>query len=294
MRHASHTSPLIGPAELRALQLDASQALVVVDCRHDLARPAWGREQYEVSHIPGAVHAHLDTDLSAPITPATGRHPLPDATEFAARLAAWGIAPDTLVVAYDQDSSMYAVRLWWLLRASGHARVAVLDGGFAAWMRAGLPVDATPVTLRAGKALTAPAPFSGALGTAEVQPLLARREVLLVDARPADRFAGRNEVVDPVPGHIPGAVSHPVVMNLQPDKTFLPPEALRAHWLAFLGERPVTQVVAMCGSGVTACHNLLALELAGLPGARLYAGSYSEWIRDAARPVVTGPASGDY
>lgn len=242
--------PLITARELATLLHDP--ALLVVDCRFDLADGEWGRRGYDAAHLPGAVYAHLDRDLSAPVTPATGRHPLPSPQAFAAKLAAWGVTPRTRVVAYDQGPGPYAARLRWLLRAIGHELVQVLDGGLAAWKMAGLP---------------------------------------LTDERPADRFAGRNETIDPVPGRIPGAVNHPFGTNLGADGAFLPPAQLAGSWRATLGGAAPRDVVMMCGSGVTACHNLLALEVAGLDGARLYAGSYSEWIRDPGRAVATGEPS---
>jgi thiosulfate/3-mercaptopyruvate sulfurtransferase len=255
-----------------------------VDCRFDLGDPALGAAAFARGHLPGAVYAHLDDDLSGPVTATSGRHPLPDPAAFAQRLAAWGIADETQVVAYDQHNGLFASRLWWLLRACGHRRVAVLDGGFAAWTAQGLPLsDAMPDVAAATVAVR---PFSGWLDTGTVADALARQAIVLVDARAADRFAGRNETMDPVAGHVPGAINHPLADNLGADGRFLPRDELRRRWQARLGARTPEQLVSMCGSGVTACHNLLALDVAGLPGGRLYPGSWSEWIRDPARPVA--------
>jgi thiosulfate/3-mercaptopyruvate sulfurtransferase len=280
--------PLITARELATLLHDP--ALLVVDCRFDLADTTWGQRGYDAAHLPGAIYAHLDRDLSGPITPATGRHPLPSPDAFASTLAAWGVTPATRIVAYDQGPGPYAARLRWLLRASGHARAQVLDGGLAAWKSAGLPLD-DDVPRRVPAPMATPRPFDGWLTTDAVADGLRTGAMRLVDARPADRFAGRNETIDPVPGRVPGAVNHPFGSNLGPDGTFLPPATLAERWRARLGDVAPRDAVMMCGSGVTACHNLLAMEVAGLPGARLYAGSYSEWIRDPARAVATGEPS---
>jgi len=256
----------------------------LLDCRFDLGDPAAGAAAFARAHLPGAHYAHLDDDLSGPMTAASGRHPLPDPAAFARRLADWGIADDTQVVAYDWHDGLFASRLWWLLRARGHRRVAVLDGGLAAWTAHGFALDdavrdvpVAAVTVR---------PFAGWLATDAVADALARHAIVLVDARAADRFAGRNETLDPVAGHVPGAINHPLADNLGTDGRFLPRDELRRRWQARLATRTPEQLVSMCGSGVTACHNLLALDVAGLPGGRLYPGSWSEWIRDPARPVA--------
>lgn len=256
----------------------------IVDCRSDLLRPEWGAQAYAEGHIPGAVFASLERDLSGEIAAHTGRHPLPAREHFAATLSRWGIDGDTQVVAYDQGNSAYAARLWWMLRWVGHNAVAVLDGGYAAWMAGSFPVSREPASREPKRfALRDGVPF---VTTAELQDLLARRAALLVDARAADRFAGRNETIDPVAGHVPGAVNHPFAGNLDENNRFRAPSQLREQWMRTLADRSPGELVAMCGSGVTACHDLLALEIAGLPGGRLYAGSWSEWIRDSARPIV--------
>jgi thiosulfate/3-mercaptopyruvate sulfurtransferase len=278
---------LIEPAELAEKIDDLNW--VVLDCRFDLARPQWGAGAYAEGHVPNALYAHLDGDLSSPVAPTSGRHPLPTREAFLATLGRWGIDEKAQVVAYDQSNGAYASRLWWLVRWAGHPRVAVLDGGFAAWQQAGLPVSKQP-GVRQPRRFTpthAPAAF---VSTAEVAGILAAEQLVsgeraLIDARAADRFAGQNETLDPVAGHIPGARNHPFMRNLDAQGRFLPAQTLRSQWLETLRGQTPSNAIAMCGSGVTACQNLLALEVAGLPGARLYAGSWSEWIRDAARPV---------
>src|SRR6185437_6735908 len=284
-------STLIEPGELAAL-LDArgmspssGAALAIVDCRHDLPHPQWGAQAYAAGHIPGASFAHLDRDLSDPMRPGSGRHPLPDPERLAATLGDWGIDRSVQVVAYDQGSGAIAARLWWLLRFLGHERVAVLDGGFAAWEAARLRISAEKERHVARRFEGAPHPAWVATAH-DVARGLERGEIVLIDARAADRFAGHNETLDPVAGHIPGARNHPYSRNLGADGRFLPPHELGRLWRETLGGASPQRVVSMCGSGVTACHNLLALERAGLAGARLYAGSWSEWCRDPTRPVA--------
>jgi thiosulfate/3-mercaptopyruvate sulfurtransferase len=212
---------------------------------------------------------------------------LPDVTKFAEQLGAWGIDNTVQVVAYDQGNGVYASRAWWLLRWLGHTSVAVLDGGFAAWQEAGLPISREPGT-RAARQFAPRVATDAALSAAEVQQALARKAVALIDARGADRFAGENETLDPVAGHVPGASNRPFAKNVDGRGRFLPAAELRRQWTAALAGRAAQDVVAMCGSGVSACHNLLALEIAGLSGARLYPGSWSEWIRDPQRPIARG------
>jgi thiosulfate/3-mercaptopyruvate sulfurtransferase len=285
---------LITPRQLAARLEDRD--LAVIDCRFDLGRPGWGREAYASARIPRALYAHLDHDLSGKVSATTGRHPLPPVEEMAARLERWGIDAQVQVVAYDQGSGAYAARLWWLLRWLGHSRVAVLDGGFAAWQEERLPLDTTPVESRAQRERPArrfdPQPDAEmVVSTTELEELIASRrfaaaDVVLVDARGADRFAGRDETIDPVAGHIPGARSHPFTGNVDAAGRFLARGTLRERFASTLEGVPPDAAICMCGSGVTACHNLLAMEVAGLQGARLYAGSWSEWIRDPKRPVA--------
>ncbi|HXO15588.1 MAG TPA: sulfurtransferase, partial [Steroidobacteraceae bacterium] len=247
---------------------------------------------WAAGHIPNALYAHLDRDLSGPHTALTGRHPLPAIAALSATFGRWGIDKEVQVVAYDQGAGTYAARLWWLLRWLGHQQVAVLNGGLAAWERAGLALDTADAVRTPRRFAAAPAAglvvTTAALAQAVAAGALTRGELTLVDARSADRFAGQNETLDPVAGHVPGARNHPFSGNLDAHGRFLSAPELRRCWADTLRERPVATLIAMCGSGVTACHNLLALEVAGLPGARLYAGSWSEWIRDPARPVARG------
>jgi thiosulfate/3-mercaptopyruvate sulfurtransferase len=282
---------LIEPRALAAHLNDPAWA--IVDCRFELAQPDWGERAYAAGHIPHARYAHLDRDLSGPRGPRQGRHPLPEAHTLAVTFGRLGIDGQVQVVAYDQGSGAFAARLWWLLRWLGHPAVAVLDGGFAAWQEAQLPV--TTEHERHGARTFRPVPNPALLASQQelaaylASGALRSGPALLVDARAADRFAGQNETLDPVAGHIPGARNHPYLANLAPSGRFRPAAELRRAWAATLRGRPAAQLVAMCGSGVTACHNLLALEVAELPGARLYAGSWSEWIRDPTHAVELGP-----
>ena len=288
----SMPATLIAPGELAPHLNDANWA--IIDCRFDLARPDWGAQAYAAGHIPHALYAHLDHDLSAARTPRSGRHPLPQVEALAITFGRLGIDEHVQVIAYDQGTGAYAARLWWLLRWLGHRRVAVLDGGFAAWQRAGLPIS-TGVSARAARTFRAVADAGMVASTAEVAAALdsgalARQELLLVDARSADRFAGENETIDPVAGHIPGAVSAPTAQNVAADGTFRSPAQLAGRFAA-LGAASVSPVGAYCGSGVTAAHEVLALTLAGIPAA-LYAGSWSDWVTDPSRPVASGPGAG--
>jgi len=276
---------LISAAELAAL---SPQAVLIVDCRKDLADPAKGYRDYLAGHIPGAVHAELDTDLSdlSRQSQGLGRHPLPGAPAFAATLGRWGWRPGLQVVAYDAGSGgMAAARLWWLLRHAGRAAVAVLDGGFAAWQAAGLPVE-TVAPPRTPSVVTVN--FSSADVLLDHATLHAAPAPLLLDARAAPRYRGDSEPLDPVAGHVPGALNRPFADNLGADGHFKDAATLKAEFLALLGTRAPSDVVHMCGSGVTACHNLLAMEHAGLAGSRLYAPSWSGWCSDRTRPVATG------
>ncbi len=283
---------LITPRQLEARL--AEPGLVIIDCRFDLARPRWGEEQYTRARIAHARYAHLDRDLSGAVSAATGRHPLPPCERLAGQFGQWGIDARSQVVAYDQGPGAYASRLWWLLRWLGHPHVAVLDGGLALWQAQGLPMEQGPPGAPAARRTRFEPRINEHMvaHTAQIERALSegallRRESVLVDARSADRFAGRNETLDPVAGHVPGACNHPFTDNLTAGR-FLPAATLRGRFERLLLGRPAEAVICMCGSGVTACHNLLALEVAGLSGARLYAGSWSEWIRDPRRPVARG------
>lgn len=260
---------------------------VVIDCRYSLADAAAGERAYLQGHIPGARYAHLERDLAGPVTPDSGRHPLPEPTLLAATLGAWGVGADSQVVAYDDAAGAFAARLWWLLRWLGHEAVAVLDGGLPQWLREGRPLATTvpaPVITR----FPVRAPLQQFIDLAQLQRELAQHRVLLMDARTPERFRGESEPIDSVAGHVPGACNRPLQNNLDAQACFLPADELKQQFMQQLGDVQPGLVVQMCGSGVTACHNLLAMEHAGLGGARLYAGSWSEWIRDPARPVAKG------
>ena len=259
----------------------------IIDCRHDLLQPQAGRQAYLQSHISGAVFADLDRDLSGQKTPRSGRHPLPDPDRLAEAFRGWGIDPGTQIVAYDATGGSFAGRLWWLARWLGHERVALLDGGWQAALKASLTTGSGEVRVAAGRFERA-APREQPVDAEAVAARRADPGWLIVDARAPDRYAGQNETIDPVGGHIPGAVNRFWQSNLGPDGRFKPADQLRAEFAALMGDRAVAHVIAQCGSGVTACHNLLAMRRAGLPGALLYAGSWSQWITDPSRPVATG------
>lgn len=278
-------STLIDPTALAAHL--ANPAWVIIDTRFDLADPAAGERQYHDAHIPGARYAHLDRDLSGRNTASNGRHPLPTPDEMRARFGALGIGSGSQVVAYDADTGMYAARLWWMLRFMGHDAVAVLDGGLARWVREGQPVRADDETWTATTFRGEPRD-EWRLGVDEVAARLGDPAVVLVDARAENRYRGENETIDKVGGHIPGARNHFFQRNLTDQKMFKSPAELQSQWRAVLGTAAPGDAVMYCGSGVTACHNLLALAHAGLHGARLFPGSWSEWSADPARPIATG------
>ncbi len=261
----------------------------VFDCRFDLADTASGRESYRKAHIPGAVYAHIDEHLSSPITPLTGRHPLPDVARLKHWLGKCGVDGDTQVAVYDDTGGNMAARLWWLLRWLGHSAVAVLDGGWQAWQAGGLPQSGVPPARHATRFEGAP-DWAQVLTTNDIIQDLETRHWLLIDARTALRFCGEQEPIDPVAGHIPGSVNFPLQLNLNEEGRFKSRDDLHARYTAVLNGRDPHRTACLCGSGVTACHNILAMEIAGLAGSRLYAGSWSEWIRDPARPVATGGA----
>jgi thiosulfate/3-mercaptopyruvate sulfurtransferase len=271
--------------ETLAAQL-GDPALRIFDCRSDLTDPAAGRAAYSRGHLPRARYAHLNDDLSAPVTVQTGRHPLPDVETFAEALRSWGVGGDSLVVVYDERTGAYAARLWWMLRWLGHDAVRVLDGGYARWTALGLPVTTAPAP-DFPRGDFRPRPRPEMLVSAE-DVLAASRAAPVLDARAAERFRGDVEPIDAVAGHVPGAVNHPYTKSLAADGRLLAPDDLRSTLRSTLGHAAPERSIAMCGSGVTACHLLLALEHAGLSGARLYPGSWSEWIRDPARPVARG------
>lgn len=274
---------------------DAAEALIsegdcrVFDCRFDLAHPNQGKHSYLAAHIPGAVYAHLDDNLSGKVTSKTGRHPLPNPRSFASFLARSGWEPGMRIIAYDAQGGAFAVRLWWLMKYFGHDCVSLLDGGFSAWRNARKPIEpGEPTHVKKSSEL-----LSGNSEMLLENKLVASSiqigDIVLLDARAANRFAGEDETIDPVAGHVPGAKNRPFSQNLSPSGTFRSPQELKGEFERFIPGGNPYPLVHMCGSGITACHNLFAMELAGLPGSRLYAGSWSEWIRDEARPVATGP-----
>jgi thiosulfate/3-mercaptopyruvate sulfurtransferase len=280
--------PLVEASELAALLKAPGSPVLVFDCSFDLTNPAAGPLEYAEGHIPGAAYLHLDDDLSAPKTGRNGRHPLPAREAFAQRIAAAGGDPDTLIVGYDHSGGMFASRLWWMLRWVGHANAALLNGGLAAWLRAGQPISRDPAPARApGRFGVRPA-LVRSVDTGEVRANLQGGRQLVIDARNADRFRGENEVLDPVAGHIPGAVNKPFGQNLAADGRFKLAAQLRAEYDALTGGRPGAELILQCGSGVSACLSLVALEVAGVPGAALYPGSWSEWCAAPDAPVARG------
>jgi len=276
---------LVGTGELAAHAADTQW--IAVDCRFRLADEAWGEQQYLATHIPGAVYAHLNRDLSGPATGATGRHPLPDPDVLVQTFTRLGIGTGMQVVAYDQDNGMFASRLWWMLRWMGHEAVAVLDGGVRKWTAEGRPSDSGNNARPAGWFTGSPRPGMTA-DARDVTALLGRRDAMLLDARAPERYRGEIEPIDRAPGHIPGAVNYFFQQNIDEQGVFRQDADLRTQLSAALGGVSPAQVVCYCGSGVTACHNLLAMERAGMPGGRLYAGSWSEWSSDLSRPVERG------
>jgi thiosulfate/3-mercaptopyruvate sulfurtransferase len=273
---------LIAPETLAAHLGDPD--FVAIDCRYSLDDESWGRREYLARHVPGAGYAHLSHDLAGARTGANGRHPLPDPATLTGTFGRLGIGHGTQVVAYDQDTGMYASRLWWLLRWLGHEAVAVLDGGFARWVAEGRPTSAGEERPREREFTGTPRP--GQTVTAdEVSAAIGRGELRLIDARAPERYRGETEPIDRVAGHIPGALNHFFKWNLDERGRFRSPEAIRDALGQTIGDVPPERIVSYCGSGVTACHNLLAFEHAGMHGAKLYPGSWSEWSSDPSRPV---------
>ncbi|MEO8345048.1 MAG: sulfurtransferase [Betaproteobacteria bacterium] len=277
---------LITTAELEPLL--GQPDVVICDVRYDLAQPdTFGAAEYAKAHLPGAQFVDVDRDLSARKTGSNGRHPLPNPETAAAVFARLGIDDRKQVIAYDQGNGMVASRLWWMLRWLGHDAVAVLDGGFAKWIKENHPVTTAPAQVQpAAFGIRRVTPTVSASG---VRASLHRHTLFLIDARAAERFRGDVEPIDPVAGHIPGAHNRPYTQNLNADGTFKHPAFLRAEFNALLDGASHEAVVHQCGSGISACHNILAMEVAGLGGTRLYPGSWSEWSADPSRPVARGP-----
>lgn len=260
---------------------------IIFDCRFTLTNKDLGHQAYQTSHISGARYAHLDDDLSAPVTEKTGRHPLPDVHLLSDKLSRWGVDASKQVVVYDDSFGAMAVKMWWLLRWLGHDNVALLDGGLPKWLKEKRPMTAELPQLIPAKFV---AQLHNELQASVAEVAQARQEScrLLIDARPEQRFTGEREPLDKVAGHIPGSVNWVFDENLDFDGTYLPAEELKEAYLNLLNGVKPEGVIHTCGSGVTACHNMLAMEIAGLPGGKLYPGSWSEWITDPSRPVATG------
>jgi thiosulfate/3-mercaptopyruvate sulfurtransferase len=273
-------TPLITANQLEEI-INSGEDVLLCDCRFDLADPEAGKKSYLEGHIPGSIHVDLAQDLSGEKTGLNGRHPLPSPEAWAMTKSRLGINAKTLVVAYDKQGSIYASRLWWMLKATGHAQVQVLDGGLDAWNGpiGTKALDPIP-TQQALQAM----PYVGLVTADEVLANLVQQKQLVIDARAPDRFHGQNETIDPIGGHIPGAINHCFKDNLSAN-LFKSPEALLKDFVQLLGTRKAGEVIHQCGSGVTACHNILAMDVAGLKGSRLYAGSWSEWCADTSRPI---------
>lgn len=274
---------LISAHDLYAAQ--KHETVLIVDCRFVLSDTGKGYRNYLHAHIPGAVYAHLDDDLSSPVTSDSGRHPLPDADKFAAFLARSGWQAGTTLVAYDDAGGSIATRLWWLMKYFGLGQAALLDGGLPAWQSAGYELESGQVTVASTEPARLTARSNLVVSTRDILDGFAKRPIFLADVRAAERFRGELEPIDPVAGHIPGAVNFPFQLCLQPDGRFKPAADIRNLLLNLKGSHQTEELVFMCGSGVTACHAVFAAEFVGLNGSKLYAGSWSEWIRDRSRPV---------
>lgn len=286
MPHTHHTT-LISATNLAERLAASPGSVFLADCRFDLAAPDAGAAAYAAGHIPGAHYLHLDRDLSGAKTGHNGRHPLPARGALVAMLQGLGLNEHQQVVAYDAHGGMYAARLWWLLRWLGHDSVALLDGGLQAWQAAGQPLDTTE-SPRSKGTFKAGAPLAVTVDVDAVVRSMGTHEHLLLDARAADRYRGENETLDPVGGHIPGALNRFFKDNLNADGRFKSAHELREVFGSLIGATSPEHIVLQCGSGVTACHNALAMEIAGLHGAALYPGSWSEWCSDPSRPVARG------
>jgi thiosulfate/3-mercaptopyruvate sulfurtransferase len=273
-------SPLITANQLEEI-INSGENVLLCDCRFDLTNPEAGRKAYEESHMLGAIYVDLDQDLSGPKTGSNGRHPLPSPEAWAQTKTRLGINGNTLVVAYDKQGSVYASRLWWMLKATGHANVRVLDGGLDAWNG---PMGSVPRQPTPSPHPQSPMPYFGLALVDELMSNISSKKNIVLDARSNDRFHGENETIDPIGGHIPGAINHFFKNNLSAT-TFKAPEQLYKQFLELLGSAKASEVIHSCGSGVSACHNLLAMEAAGLKGSRLYVGSWSEWCSNPDRPI---------
>ncbi len=280
-------NPLITASDA-AEEILRNPAVRVLDCRATLGEPGAGLAAWADGHIQSAMHADLDTELSMPGAPTAGRHPLPDDAHFSRTMSRWGVTPETLLIAYDAGDGAYAARAWWLATRTGHARTRIIDGGLRAWQRAGLPMQIghSPPSITPTNRVLA-FDRSATIDADGLAELLADDAVVLLDARARERFLGEVEPIDPMAGHIPGAHNRPYANNLD-DGIFKSPARLREEFEDLIGEFAASDVVHMCGSGVTACHNLLAMEVAGLHGSRLFAPSWSGWIANPDRPIAMG------
>ncbi len=279
---------LFSPRELHAAQ--KSNSCIIFDCRFDLGDPGSGYREYLEAHIPGAIYAHLDDDLSSPVTSSSGRHPLPDADKFAAFLARSGWQPGIRLVAYDSAGGAIAARLWWLMKYFGHDCAALLDGGITSWQSAGYELESGRVTTTDASPAIFNVSSEMVMATKEVLEGLGKDTRVLVDVRTSKRYSGEFEPIDSVAGHVPGSVNYPLQLNLSQNGRFKSAQQIRESLRGLSKSLEAKDMVYMCGSGVTACHTLFAAELAGLSGPKLYAGSWSEWIRDPSHPVE--PQSG--
>ena len=277
---------LLTPQDLQ--HLIAINGCVIVDCRFELNEPEKGYRDYLAGHLPGARYANLNHDLSSAVTPASGRHPLPGAEHFARFLARIGWVPGKTLIAYDERNSTMAARLWWLMKYFGHPS-SVLDGGLKAWVGAGFELESGEPRLQPAGAVALSGDSSMTVSSGDIMSSLGSSRLTLVDARGRERFSGETEPLDRKAGHIPGSLNRPTTENLDESGRFKAPEVLQSEFDALLKSIPKHSIVNTCGSGVTACHNALAMELAGLGSMRVYPGSWSEWIRDDSRPIETGP-----
>ena len=279
---------IISAAQLA--QIAANENVRIFDCRFFLKDPQGGLKKYQEGHIPGAQFADMDTQLSSPMTDTSGRHPLPNVETFIDQLHAWGVDNSTQVIAYDDMSGAFAARLWWMMRWVGHTRVAVLDGGLQQWTENGYDLSQDTPQFSPGD-FSGQADMQWLVDIDTVRKELDANNITLIDARAADRFTGKDQKTDPVPGHVPGANNLPFGGNLNKQGMFQSPDLIRKRFEGVIQNRSIDRVVNMCGSGVTACHNLLAMEIAGFEPPKLFVGSWSQWIRDPARPVATGDES---
>ena len=274
---------LIEAQELKKL-IDEQQDFLLFDCRFDLVDSEAGYKSYLEGHIPGAIYVHSDKDLASEKNGRNGRHPLPSIAAWQKTYAALGITPNSRVVIYDNQSCMYTVRLWWMLKAVGHQHIELLNGGYQIWCQLGYPSEQSE-TFRKAVPETTLTPFMNLVLVGDVVANLESKNFTILDARSNDRFHGQNETLDPVAGHIPGALNRFFKDNLKSDGTFKESNTLLSEFKSILGELPSEKIVHQCGSGITACHNMFAMELAGLMGSSIYAGSWSEWSSDPSRPV---------